>query len=242
MAQVRQISNMLDMLEYFAEIGRPAGLKELSEQFGWPRSSTFNIIDTLVKRGFLYEPSPRNGYYPTPRWLSLAQDISASEPMPAEVHDLISRLSSKINETIWVAAPSDDSAVMLCVANSTQGIRYVAEPGKRLPIHISATGFALLSQYTKKQLNALLKRVTFIKYGPGTPMSPEEVKSRIETGQQRGWYQSASNYSQDLGGISMALPINGRILAVTIAGPLFRIEGKEQEITKIMSTSIKALI
>ena len=65
---VRQAANVLEILEYFARTKRPATLAELASHFGWPRSSTFNLLTTLTEKGYLYEPRPRAGYYPTPRW------------------------------------------------------------------------------------------------------------------------------------------------------------------------------
>jgi DNA-binding IclR family transcriptional regulator len=64
---VRQAANVLDILEYFARTKKPATLAELADHFGWPRSSTFNLLTTLSEKGYLYEPRPRAGNYPTPR-------------------------------------------------------------------------------------------------------------------------------------------------------------------------------
>ena len=241
-AQVRQISNALDVLEFYAQVGRPAGLNELSEHFGWPRSSTFNVIDTLVERGFLYEPRTRAGFYPTPRWLSLSQEISTAEPLPDEVFELVRTVSEQMGETTWVAAPSGQNAIMLSVANSPQPIRYVAEPGKRVPIHATATGHALMSLMSPQQRESLLKRAMFVKYGSGTPLNAAEVENRITEGVERGWFVSASNFSPDLGGISMALPVFGRHLAFTVAGPMFRFEGNALRIAEAMRVAIDKII
>ena len=68
---VKQAANVLDLLEFFARVRRPATLSEIAQEFGWPRSSTFNIVGTLVERGFLYtSPSRRAGCHRR-RWLLL---------------------------------------------------------------------------------------------------------------------------------------------------------------------------
>ena len=68
---VRQAAYLLDIFEYFARTRKPATLAEVADHFGWPRSSTFNLLNTLAEKGYLYEPRQRAGYYPTPRWLAL---------------------------------------------------------------------------------------------------------------------------------------------------------------------------
>ena len=66
--QVRRAANVIELLEFFAERGGPATLAEIADGLGWPRSSTFNLVGTLLDRGYLYEPSLRGSYYPSPRW------------------------------------------------------------------------------------------------------------------------------------------------------------------------------
>jgi len=79
---VRQAANVLEIMEFFAQVRKPATLAEIADHFGWPRSSTFNLLATLSEKGYLYEPRPRAGFYPTPRWLAMARMISEVEPLP----------------------------------------------------------------------------------------------------------------------------------------------------------------
>lgn len=226
---VKQAANVLDLLEYFAREQKPASLAELSAQFGWPRSSTFNLIQTLVERGFLYEPKPRGGFYPTGRWLALAQEVSSAEPLPKAALALLRDLAESTGETVWIAAPSGQHVIMLSVIQSAQAVRYTAEPGKRVPIHGTASGQAIMSQMSASQTNSILRKAVFERFGPGTPMSVEEVEERITISLRRGSFQSASAFSRDLGGISVPLVLGGRIFALTVAGPLFRIQDRMEE-------------
>ncbi|WP_299358583.1 IclR family transcriptional regulator [uncultured Paracoccus sp.] len=226
---MKQAANVLDLLEYFAREQKTASLADLSAHFGWPRSSTFNLIQTLVERGFLYEPKPRGGYYPTSRWLALAQDVAAAEPLPKAALALIRDLADAIGETVWIAAPSGQQAVLLSVIQSAHAVRYTAEPGRRVPIHATASGQAIMSQMTAAQKTAILRKAVFERFGEGTPMSVEEVEQSISASLRRGWFRSASAYSPDLGGVSVPLAFSGRIFSVTVAGPLFRIERRMDE-------------
>lgn len=221
---VKQAANVLDLLEYFAREQKAASLADLSAHFGWPRSSTFNLIQTLVERGFLYEPKPRSGYYPTGRWLALAQAVAEAEPLPPSALALIRDLADATGETVWITAPSGQNAVLLSVIQSRQAVRYTAEPGKRVPIHATSSGQAIMSQMSASQKEAILRKAVFERFGPGTPMSVESVEQSIAVSLRRGSFRSASAFSRDLGGISVPLVLGGRIFSVTVAGPLFRIE------------------
>ncbi|QIE55045.1 IclR family transcriptional regulator [Pikeienuella piscinae] len=238
---VRQARNVLRLLEFFAEKKAPATLAEISAAFGWPRSSTYNILTTLSNAGFLYEPRARAGFYPTPRWLQLAQEIAEAEPIPEALTGLIHDLAEGTGETVWISAPSGLHAVMLHVVESRAPVRYAARPGDRVPIHATASGQALLAQMPSRDVDVILRKADYVRYGAGTPMTRAEVLKGLEEGKARGWFASASNYSADLGGVAAPVAMAGRIFAVTVAGPLFRVGDRMEETAKYLIDALAAL-
>lgn len=235
---VRQVANVLDLLEFFAERGKPASLAEVSQHFGWPRSSTFNLLSTLASRGFLFEPELRGRFYPTPRWLALSQTVAAAQPLPDSLSRLARELADRTGETVCIGAAAGNSVVFLEVIQSSARVRYAAEVGQRIPIHATASGHSIISQWPEAQRAALLRKVVFDRYGSGTPMSVEAVEDQIRAGLNRGWFRSASNYSVDLGGASLPIIEADRIYAVTVAGPLNRMEAVMPAIARQMHETV----
>src|SRR3546814_2464188 len=103
---VRQAANALEILEYFARRLKPATPAEIAEDLGWPRSSTFKLVGTLASKGYLYEPRARGGYYPSPRWLVLAEAVASAEPLPDQYQRLAQDLMRATGETVAVSAPA----------------------------------------------------------------------------------------------------------------------------------------
>jgi DNA-binding IclR family transcriptional regulator len=237
---VRQAANVLDIFEYFARVRRPATLSEIAQEFGWPRSSTFNLVGTLVERGFLYEPKPRAGYFPTPRWLSLARGISEAEPLPPSLHRLLVDLVQETGETCYVAAPAGDRVVFLDVVESDSPIRYFAEIGKRLPIHATATGNAILAQYSAAERASVLGKIKFERYQPNTPMSIAAVEEEIAQGMHQGWFLGATQFTSDVMGLSVMLPLAGRPLAISIGGPNFRMEKRMADLGEKLRSAVQS--
>ncbi|WLA84818.1 IclR family transcriptional regulator [Bradyrhizobium elkanii] len=227
---VRQAANVLEILEYFARTKKPATLAELADHFDWPRSSTFNLLTTLSEKGYLYEPRARSGYYPTPRWLAMARLVSEVEPLPIWTHALIADLSAETGETAAIAAPSGTMAVFLDVVESHAPIRYFAHIGHRIPIHATATGRALLLQYTSEERDAIYRKIEFRQYGPSTPISINAVETELRASIDRGYCQSFGDYSRDLTGVAIPTPIGERRLSVVAAGPEFRIGSKTGDV------------
>lgn len=235
---VKQAANVLDLLEFFAERKKAASLAEVSQHFGWPRSSTFNLLSTLVARGFLYEPEARGRFYPTPRWLTLAQEVAAAEPIPEALLGLLNDLAKKTGETVWIAAPSGQYAVFLEVIESEASVRYTAKVGTRVPLHGTATGQAIMSQLSAAQQASLLRKAVFKRYGAGTPMSVEEVEASIRLSLSRGWFVSSSAFTRDLGGIALPIVFGDRVFALTVAGPWFRVGERLDEFPRIMHDAV----
>jgi DNA-binding IclR family transcriptional regulator len=226
---VRQAANVLDLLQLFASAKRPLALAEIAHQLEWPRSSTFNLLGTLVARGFLYEPTARGGFYPTPRWLSIAQQIAQAEPVPQAVSALLGEVAQATAETAVLAASAGENAVFLEVVESPHAIRYSAHVGKLVPIHATATGRCLLSMFPEQQRRSLLNKISYQRFTPATLMTASAVEADIRKSVARGWFESAGGFTRDLGGAAVPLQVDGRRFAILVAGPTFRTGKRYQE-------------
>ena len=123
---VKQAANVLELIEFFAAHRRPATLAEIAKHFDWPRSSTFNLLGTLLSRGYLYEPRARGGYYPAPIWASLIAQIEEAQPIPQALHQLLEQLVEATGETAVLAAVSGSHALFVDAIESPHAIRYAA--------------------------------------------------------------------------------------------------------------------
>lgn len=236
---VRQVANVLELLEYFARRLRPATLAEIADDLGWPRSSTFNLVSTLAERGFLYEPAERRAYYPSPRWLALAQATAAAEPLPAAVHELAAEVARETGETTAIGAPAGVHACLLEVIESTQAVRFFARIGDRIPIHASSVGRALLAQYGSDERQALYRRMPFECYSDTTPDSAGQVEAELQAAAARGWHQSNCEYLPDLAGVSLPLPLPERRLAIVVAGPVSRCLQRRAQMAAILQDALE---
>jgi len=219
---VRQAANVLELLEYFARRKRPATLAEISDDLGWPRSSTFNLIGTIAEKGWLYEPRARSGYYPSPRWLTLAQTVADAEPLPEAVHALATEIAERTGETTAIAALAGTFAIFLHVVESTQSVRYFAQVGDRVPVHASSVGRAILAQRSPEERQAIYRKITFERFSETTPTNIESIEAELRHAAARGYHQSSSEYIADLAGVALSLPLKSRQLSVVVAGPTSR--------------------
>ncbi|NNM74048.1 IclR family transcriptional regulator [Enterovirga aerilata] len=235
---VKQAANVFDLIEYFERRRSPATLAEISDDLGWPRSSTFNLVGTIVEKGYLYEPRPRGGYYPTPRWLSLAQSVTEAEPLPEAVGSAVAEIAAATGETVAVAALTGIHAMFLHVVESRHSVRYHAKVGDRVPVHASSVGRALLSQLPLNVREGIYRKIGFERFSHTTPMSVETIERELAAAEARGYHQSSSEYIPDLAGVSFPIAVGARKLSVVVAGPTSRCFERRPETAATMQKAL----
>ena len=236
---VKQVSNLIELLEYFVQRKRPATLTEISEQLEWPRSSTFNLIGTLLEKGYLYEPQIRKGYYPSASWLTLSQKLADAEPLPEALQFLVNDVAKETGETTAICAPAGTHVILSFEQESKHSIRYHASVGTRVPICASSAGRAILSQYSKKERLALYRKISFDRYTDKTPLNIEAVEDNLLKAKQLGYHQSESEYIIDLAGVALPIPLPNRRLSIVVAGPVSRCLGHRADIAEVLISSLK---
>jgi DNA-binding IclR family transcriptional regulator len=236
---VKQAANVLELIEYFARRKRPATLAEISDDLGWPRSSTFNLVGTLADKGWLYEPRARSGYYPSPRWLTVARAAVEAAPLPDAAHALVAAIAEETGETTAIAALAGTSVIFLDVVESRQSVRYFAQVGDRVPVYASSVGRAILAQHSLEERRAIYRKIRFEQFSDTTPMSSETIEAEIATAQARGYHQSSSEFIADLAGVSLPLPIGHRQLSIVVAGPTSRCLERRPATAAIMHKAVQ---
>lgn len=224
--RVKQIANLFSLMDFFVRARKPLSVRDIVDEFSWPRSSVFNMVSTLVGEGYLYQPVARGGYCPTTRWMDLARGLADSQPLPESVHELLADLSSQTGETLFLGAPDGTSVVFLDVVESSADIRFIANVGQRLPIHVTAAGRAILAQYSPAERASTLRRIRYQPYEKASFMTPEEVERDIREGTEKGWYVNMGVYAPGVAGIAVPFPFRNRRDAIALGAPVSRVEDR----------------
>ena len=235
---VRQVRNAFDVLEFFANRGTPAGIAKIADYFGWPRSSTFNLVETLLAAGVLHEPRHRGGYFPTGFMQHLANRIAGPDILDAALHQMISDIATESGETTAIVGFSGPAAVFLDVVESSQAIRYFACVGERVPLFATAAGRALLSQIPDAARQKFLAKQTFVQHAADTLMSVSAVEAEIAASRVRGFFINTNGFAPGLTGIAVPLENKGNQLALLVAGPAERLQGRETELAKLLHRQV----
>lgn len=243
--KVKQVENMLDLIELFAREKSPRTLTALSHLLKMPKSSTFNLIDTLVSRGFLYETRQRGGYYPTRRLLDLSRDVMAGDAFLERIHGELKALAVGTGETVLLAVRDQDMVIYVDVVESAAPIRYFAKVGERRPVYATSSGKAILTTYGDAERMTILNSLTYVVHERTTMRNAGQLASDLDVAMGRGWCEDLAEYTSDVMGIGVPLVHDERRFGLAVAGPMFRMLDRRNDLAGLLlatASRIKAIM
>lgn len=238
---VKQVENLLAILDLFARVRRPRTLSQISEALGLPKSSTFNLLETLEKQGFIHEMRAWGGYYPTRRLLALAQEIARNDPFVDRLRPVLVWLQEQTGETVILAHRLDSEVVYLEVIECQHPVRYFAQAGDRRPVQVTSPGKAILSTYSPQERAQILAKVPFERFTSATLPDAAAVEADIRASLARGWFENLSEFTPDVLGVGKPVVLDGERLAVSVAGPNYRLLDKRGEIAARVGEAIRQI-
>ncbi|MEN7527349.1 MULTISPECIES: IclR family transcriptional regulator [unclassified Cupriavidus] len=239
---VKTALRVIEIIETFARERRALSLSELARLLAVPASSCHALIRTLTSLGYLYETARRQGYYPTGRLLAMAQQIARHDPVLDRVHDTMAELRDATGETVVIGKLHEGAAVVyLDVLESPHAIRYIATAGERRELYANSIGKALLGAMEDAERGAVLAQVAFQPFTARTLTTPAMVEADLQAARTRGAYVNLSESMPDVGALAWPVRLSGESYAISIAGPVYRIEPHLERYAAILRAACASL-
>ena len=223
----------LDLLEAFSESGKPLLLPELARRLGAPKSTCFELVRTLQRRGYVYSLGQRRGFYPTRRWLWHAEIISANDPAARQLDPAMEQLRDVTGETVIAGRLQDNAVVYVAVVEGIHSIRHSTVPGAMKPLHSSAIGKALLAD--------AVATLPLQRYTANTICDPTALLADLERGRERGYFTTVGENVPEVMAIACGAQLGGDPIALAVAGPIERIRAAERTIVTALHASAAQL-
>ena len=228
---VKTAERTLHVFEAFATLGKPLTLSELAEHIDVPVSSCFGLLRTLENQGYLYALSRRRGFYPTRRLYKMAHKIARHDVITDVMQTALQELCEYSGETIVLSKQQDDRIIYIDVYDSPNSIRYNTKIGYTRELHCSSAGKAFLGTLTDEQLEQTVSKLTLSRYTDETLTSATALAANIRHYRDdKGWYGNYGESVSDLVGIAVTLALEGLDYAVSVAGPMYRLQPRMEEI------------
>jgi IclR family acetate operon transcriptional repressor len=217
---VQSLERAFLLLELMAEDGGEVALSRLAVDSGLPLSTIHRLVRTLVTRGYVRQ-LPSRRYVLGPRLIHLGESSSRTLGTWARPH--LSDLVDAIGETANLAMLDGDRVVYVAQVPSRHSMRMFTEVGRRVHLHCTGVGKALLSQLPPETARELLERGGMPARTPLTVTDPDELMARLPAIAEQGY--ALDDGEQEIGVRCVAVPVPGGPLmtAISVSGPEGRI-------------------
>lgn len=222
MPSVQSLTRALDLLDHLADAGGRATLSELAAASGLPAASVHRLLATLVAQGHVRREAGRR-YALGPRLVRLG-DV-AGHVLGEGVGPVLRALVATTGESANLAGldgSDPPAAVYLAQAPSPHPMRMFTEVGRRVPLHTTGVGKALLAAMSPGDVEAALARTGMPASTPATLTDPGRLRAELDVARARGWVLDEGE--QEVGVRCVAAPVPGAPTpcAVSVSGPAAR--------------------
>jgi DNA-binding IclR family transcriptional regulator len=236
------VERTLDFLELFADQKRPLSLSEIARLLEIPASSCHDVLQALLDRGYIYELSPRGGYYPTQRMYEVARTVAEHDPVVQRADALLRSMRDTLDESVLLAKVTDLQATYLLAFEPSHPLRFLARVGDNVrSLHATSAGKALLGSLSELALAGFLKSATLARMTPNTITSKPALRADIAAGNERGWFINKEESQEGVTTISARFSWISSLYIVSIAGPTMRITPKLEKAAALLENACKLL-
>ncbi|MFC4276658.1 IclR family transcriptional regulator [Achromobacter aloeverae] len=240
MSEVKLVARTLDLFECYANQGEALSLTELSQALAAPMSSTLALVRTLVARGYLYQTRKRT-YYPTKKLMGICGAIDAQDPVLDILRPYLARLRDESGETAVLGTREELQVIYLDCAHSLQAIRYTAQAGEARGLHSNSLGKALLSALDGEELEEILAKLDMKALTRHTLTSRKALLKDLALSRERGWSANVSESVPDLAAIAAPFSMAGKWYALSVVGPIGRMQAAWDRHVAVLAKVIQAL-
>jgi len=217
---MRSVKRTLAIFESFSATRPSLTLQEIANQIGLPKSTTFRIVQSLDKAGYLIRLENQQ-YCLSFRFTKLAGLVKSTLDIRQIARPLMIELGEEVSETVTLNTLRGQYRVCLDVVETSSLLRSNTSPGAQVRLVDGATAKVLMSYMPAKSLDSALNYAA--KASKRTKQQYLAELKRIRTHEV-----SVTHGERAVGLTAVAAPIrdvNGEVkYCLTIAGPTARME------------------
>jgi DNA-binding IclR family transcriptional regulator len=220
---VKSAARTVALLELLAARGdRPARLDELAAELGVPRSSMYQLLQTLVACRWVRTDVTGSLYGIGIRALLTGTSYLDTDRRVRVIRPYLDEASDALGETIHLARFDSPDVVYLATRESHEYVRTISRVGRRIPAHAGALGKALLAERSDAELAHLAEPLTALTENTHTDRA--SLLADLAQVRERGYSIEREETVPGIAGFGFALRYDSPAIdAISCSVPLSRL-------------------
>ncbi|MCG0278704.1 MAG: IclR family transcriptional regulator [Thermanaeromonas sp.] len=155
---VQVLERALKILEALAQEREGLGLNELSRRVGLHKSTAYRLLKTLKEYGYVDQDTYEHKKYTLGlKILELSGSLLEGLDVRKIARPYLEQLAAETQEVAHLVIPDGDEAVYVDKVEGNRTIRMYSRIGRRVPLHSTAVGKAILACLPWPEVERLLR-------------------------------------------------------------------------------------
>lgn len=224
------VGNAARLLKAFLSREKEIGVSELARRLDLGKSTVHRLLTTLVQEG-LVEKTPSGAYRLGLTMFELGQVVHSHMDLHGAVAPVLAALQEETHEGCQVGVLDGHEVVYIDRLESSQTLRLFNETGRRVPVHTTSSGKALLAHLPPADLERVLAAAApLAQMTPRSITDPDVLREELDRIRVRGWSEAVEE--REVGVASIAAPIRDAegevVAAISIGGPAARMGAQQR--------------
>ncbi len=204
----------LRILEVMGNSDRPMTPTEINAELGLPKQTIHRLCATLETEGFLVRETNGKRLQPSIRLKNMASGILFNSRSNVATHQVLTGVSSSINETVNLVIPEDAGMLYLDRVETDWPFRIQLPVGSNVPFHCTASGKTFLSSMAPARRKSIVKSLDLKPLTENTFTDKDKFLDELALIAKQGY--AVDNEEFMTGMIAIAVPVrdqNGKYCA-----------------------------
>lgn len=228
---IQAVDRALRILDLFDEYKTELKITDISKRMALHKSTVHSLLKTLQVYHYI-EQNPDNRKYRLGMGLFergnlVIRGLDIRTTSKKQLQDL----SMKTGQTTNLVILDGIEGIYIDKVEGTSGTILYSRIGRRIPIHCSAVGKALLVNSSEEELNKILDGYIFNSHTPNTIINKKDFLKELESVRTLG--HAIDNQENELGVRCIAAPIKNHlgqvIAAISISTPVLSMKNEEMK-------------
>lgn len=214
--RVQSVDRAFALLDALARRGGRASLGELAADTGLAAATVHRLCATLAASGHLRRDARRD-YLLGPRLQRIGD--AAARATWSWAQPVLTAVVEGTGETANLAVREGDGVVYLAQVPSPHSMRMFTEVGRRVDVHCTAVGKALVAGDDDDEISAMLGRAGMRRFTDSTICEPGQLIEEIGRVRRAGFATDESEQEEGVRCVAIAVGAGDAAFAVSVSGP-----------------------
>jgi DNA-binding IclR family transcriptional regulator len=210
---IKSVLKAVRIMRQFNETETRLTLTEISRRLEIPKSTTHNLLKTLLSEGYI-ERVEGDAYALGTAPLVLTQNIRVNVEIRDPAAPLLRQLADYARESVYLTIRDGDCALYIYAVESPQRLLARTAVGDQAPLHCTSVGKAMLAFLPQKEVKDIVGRVGLARFTEKTIGSLDALQEDLAKTRQRGFSIDCGEH--ELNTLCIGAPIldrRGRVIA-----------------------------